>query len=146
MKVARDADYETNIAKYDIWFLIMHDEVTQSESSSSAYDDYYQNLMYNSYYNNMMYDPYGYGYGYGGYGYGYGGYGYDSYGYSNYYNYMMMAQYASAYSSSSTSTTSTELDKDRYYRCTLNGPESSSDIKQVPHIKVTFSAPKSAEK
>ena len=146
MKIAEDADFETNIAKYDIWFLIMHDEVTQSSNSSSAYDDYYQNLMYNSYYNNMMYDPYGYGYGYGGYGYGYGGYGYDSYGYSNYYNYMMMAQYASAYNSSSTSTTSTELDKDRYYRCTLNGPQSSTDVKLVPHIKVTFSAPKSAEK
>ena len=146
MKLKKDEDFEKNIAKYDIWFLIMHEEVADTESSSSAYDDYYQNLMYNSYYNNMMYDPYGYGYGYGGYGYGgYGGYGYDSYGYSNYYNYLMMAQYASAYSSSSTATTSTELDKDRYYRCSLNGPLYSRDVKQVPHLKVTFSAPKSAE-
>ena len=146
MKVKKDEDFEKNIAKYDIWFLIMHEEVTESESSSSAYSDYYQNLMYNSYYNNMMYDPYGYGYGYGGYGYGssYGGYG--SYGYSNYYNYLMMAQYASAYSSSSSTTTSIELDKDRYYRCWLNGPDSSTDIDQLPHLKVTFSAPKSAEK
>ena len=147
MKVKKDADYEKNIAKYDIWFLIMHEEVTETESSSSsAYDDYYQNLLYSSYYNNMMYDPYGYGYGYGGYGgYGYGGYGgYGNYGYSNYYNYLMMAQYASASSSSST-TSSVELDKDRYYRCYLNGPDSSDDIKQLPRLKVTFSAPKSAE-
>ena len=85
MKVKRDADFEKNIAKYDIWFLIMHEEVTETESNSSAYNDYYQNLMYNSYYNNMMYDPYGYGYGYGGYGgYGYGGYGYGGYGYDPY--------------------------------------------------------------
>ena len=58
----------------------------------------------------------------------------------------MMAQYASAYNSSSSSKTSTELDKDRYYRCSLNGPDSSNDIDQLPRLKVTFSAPKSAEK
>ena len=144
MKVKKDEKFESNIKKYDIWFLIMHEEVTETDNSNSVYDDYYQNLMYNSYYNNMMYDPYGYGYGYGGYGgYGYGGYG--GYGYNNYYNYLMMAQYASAYNSSSTSKTSTELDKDRYYRCSLNGPESSTDVKKVPHLKVTFSAPKTAE-
>ena len=62
-------DYEKTIESYDIWFLIMHEEVIKSESSSSSMNDYYQNLMYSSYYNNMMYDPYGYGYGYG--------YGYD---------------------------------------------------------------------
>ncbi len=146
MKVKKDADFDKNIAKYDIWMLIMHEEIVESNSNSSSYDDYYQNLMYNSYYNNMMYDPYGYGYGYGGYGYGgYGGYGYGDYGYSNYYNYMMMAQYASAYGSSSNSTSSIELDKDRYYRCYLNGPDSSNDIKQLPRLVVTFSAPKSAE-
>ena len=149
MKVKKDDDFEKSIAKYDIWFLIMHEEITESDSNSSSYNDYYQNLMYNSYYNNMMYDPYGYGYGYGGYGgYGYGGYGYgyDSYGYSNYYNYLMMAQYASAYNSSSSSTTSSvELDKDRYYRCYLNGPDSSEEIEQLPRLLVTFSAPKSAE-
>lgn len=146
MKVKNDADFEKNLAKYDIWMLIMHEEVVESSSSSSSYDDYYQNLMYNSYYNNMMYDPYGYGYGYGGYGYGYGGYGgYGDYGYSNYYNYLMMAQYASAYNTS-TETSSIELDKDRYYRCCLNGPTTSSnDIKDFPRLVVTFSAPKSAE-
>jgi hypothetical protein len=56
----------------------------------------------------------------------------------------MMAQYASA-SSSSSSKSSVELDKDRYYRCYLNGPDSSDDINQLPRLKVTFSAPKSAE-
>ena len=146
MKVAKDENYEKNISKYDIWFLIMHEEIEESSSSSSAMDSYYQNLMYNSYYNNMMYDPYGYGYG--GYGYGYGGYGYGGYGgygYNNYYNYMMMAAYASSYNSSSEKT-SIELDKDRYYRCTLNGPEYSDKVEELPRLKVTFSAPKTAEK
>ena len=63
-----DKDYDKNIEKYDIWFLIMHEEVKEESSNSNAMNDYYQNLMYNSYYNSMMYDPYGYGYGYGGYG------------------------------------------------------------------------------
>ena len=146
MKVAKDENYEKNISKYDIWFLIMHEEIEESSSSSSAMDSYYQNLMYNSYYNNMMYDPYGYGYG--GYGYGYGGYGYGGYGgygYNNYYNYMMMAAYASSYNSPSEKT-SIELDKDRYYRCTLNGPEYSDKVEELPRLKVTFSAPKTAEK
>lgn len=146
MKVKKDENYEKNIAKYDIWFLIMHEEVTEQNNSSSM-NDYYQNLMYNSYYNNMMYDPYGYGYGYGGYGgYGYGSYGgYGGYGYNNYYNYYMMAAYANSYNST-TEESSIELDKDRYYRCTLNGPEYSSDIKELPRLRVTFSSPKTAEK
>ena len=116
----------------------MHEEITESNSPGSAYDDYYDNLLYNSYYNNMMYDPYGYGYGYGGYGgYGYGGYGYGGYGYNNYYNYMMMAQYASA-SSQPTTSSSIELDRDRFYNAILNGPESSGER---PSLKITFSAP-----
>ena len=145
MKVEKDEDFEKNIAKYDIWFLVMHEEVVETESSSSM-NDYYQNLMYSSYYNNMMYDPYGYGYGYGGYGgYGYGGYGsYGSYGYNNYYNYMMMAALAGSYNQTSESST-VELDKDRYYRCTLNGPEYDGTLEELPRLKVTFSAPKSAE-
>lgn len=145
MKVKKDENYEKNIAKYDIWFLIMHEEVTEKNNSSSM-NDYYQNLMYNSYYNNMMYDPYGYGYGYGGYGgYGYGGYGGYGYGYNNYYNYYMMAAYANSYNTT-TEESSIELDKDRYYRCTLNGPDYSSDIKELPRLKVTFSSPKTAER
>ena len=134
-------DYD--IEKYDIWFLIMHEEVEETESNSSM-NDYYNNLLYNSYYNNMMYDPYGYGYGYGGYGgYGYGGYGGYGYG-SNYYNYYMMAMYANSYNSSSTSTTSSiELDKDRYYHGVLNGPDADGE---KPRIKITFSAPKTAER
>lgn len=148
MKVKNDADFESNISKYDIWFLIMYEEVYSADTDNSYMDSMYQNLMYNSYYNNMMYDPYGYGYGYGGYGYGgYGGYGsYGGYGYNNYYNYYMMAMYANSYNSGSEGETSIELDKDRYYRCTLNGPESSDDVAKVPHLKVTFSAPKTAEK
>ena len=55
MKVKKDENFEKNIAKYDIWFLVMHEEITETSNNNSAYDDYYQNLMYNSYYNNMMY-------------------------------------------------------------------------------------------
>ena len=131
-----DKDYAKDIEKYDIWFLIMHEEIKQSSSSNNSMNDYYQNLMYNSYYNSMMYDPYGYGYGYG----GYGGYGYGS----NYYNYYMMAMYASSYGNNSSSETSSiELDKDRYYYGVLNGPEAAG---AKPQIKITFSAPKNAEK
>lgn len=129
------------LAKYDIWFLIMHEEIhEESSSNNSSYDDYYNSLMYNSYYNNMMYDPYGYGYGYGGYG--YGGYGYGGYGYNNYYNYYMMAAYANASSSSSATTSTMELDRDRFYNARLNGPGATSD---KPSLKITFSAPKQAE-
>jgi hypothetical protein len=135
-------DYEENLSKYDIWMLIMHEEVTVTSSSGSSYDDYYNSLLYNSYYNNMMYDPYGYGYGYGGYGYGYGGYGYDSYGYSNYYNYMMMASYMNS-GSTSTESVSVDLDKDRYYDCSLGGPENANEELR-PRLKLTFSAPKTA--
>ena len=137
-----DEEFAARLAKYDIWMLILHEEIIESSSSTGYNDDYYNNLLYNSYYNNMMYDPYGYGYGYGGYGYGYGGYGYggyDSYGYSNYYNYMMMAAYASASSSSSSTSSSIELDKDRYYNAVLNGPGASDN---KPSLKITFSAPK----
>lgn len=141
-----DKDYAKNIEKYDIWFLIMADEIIEQESTNNS-NSLYNNLLYNSYYNNMMYDPYGYGYGYGGYGGygygGYGGYGYGGYG-SNYYNYYMMAMYASMYNSSSTQTeTTTMLDKDRYYNAVLQGPGAETGPK--PQIKITFSAPKSAE-
>ena len=138
-----DADFEKRLEKYDIWMLIMHQEVTVTTSPGSSYDDYYNSLLYNSYYNNMMYDPYGYGYGYG----GYGGYGYDSYGYgygSNYYNYMMMASYMNS-SSNSSESVSTDLDKDRYYSCVLNGP-TCADQNKLPRLQITFSAPKTAEK
>ena len=79
----------------------------------------------------------GYGGYYGGYG-GYGGYGYGS----NYHNYLSMAAYASGYYSDDESTTSVELDKDRFYACTLNGPESDG---ARPQLKFTFSAPRTAE-
>ena len=143
-----EEEFELRRSKYDIWFLILHEEITETSSSSnSSYNDYYNNLLYNSYYNNMMYDPYGYGYGYGGYGYGgygYGGYGYNSY--SNYYNYLMMAQYASASSSTTTTSSSIELDKDRFYDAVLYGPGAGGDnIKMKPRIKITFSAPRTLD-
>ena len=135
-----DEDYAKTIEEYNIWFLIMAQETIED----TTYDESsYSNYGYNSYYN-MMYDPYGYGYGgYGGYGYGGYGYGYDSYGYgyNNYYNYAMMAAMYSSASGNSTKTT-TELDKDRFYSASLNGPAASG---AKPQLKVTFSAPKSAE-
>lgn len=134
-------DYEKKLEAHDIWFLIMYEEVVESESNSS-YNDLYNSLLYSSYYNNL-YGYNGYG-GYGGYYGGYGGYGYDSYGYgSNYYNYYMMAMYANAMSSSSSSTSSVELDKDRYYLGVLNGPEAAG---AKPQLKITFSVPQTAEK
>jgi len=109
---------------YDIWLLIMHnDVVTTTTSGSSELADYYKYLAYQSYYSSM-----------------YGGYGYGSYGssYSNYYNYAMMASY---YGSSTTSTsTSTNLDRDRYYYCQIYGPEySDEDLRPV--MTFTYSIP-----
>lgn len=140
-----DEDYAKKIENYDIWFLIMAQELV--EDTTYDYSSSYGNYPYNYYYNSMMYDPYGYGYGgYGGYGYGYGGYGYGGYGgygYNNYYNYAMMAMmYSSMNSSNSTEEYTTELDKDRFYSAALNGPEASG---AKPQLKITFSAPKSAE-
>ena len=124
-------EYAEKMAKYDIWMLIMHPETTTTSSSGdSSYNDYLNALAYSSYYNNL--------YGYGGYGYGSYGYGYDSY-YNNYYNYMMMAAYASQ--SSTTTTSSVDLDKDRYYNCHLYGTGTSSAGKR-PKLTITFSYPK----
>ena len=110
-----------NEGMYDIWFLIMADEVyTEETETNDEMSEYYNYLAYQSYYSSM-----------------YGGY--SSYGssYSNYYTYMMLAQYAS--SSSSYETTSTELDRDRFYKAALNGPAFASD--RVPTLKLTFSLP-----
>ena len=101
--------------------------------------DYYQNLAYYDYYNSM-YNPYGYGGYYGGY------YGYDSYyGMSTYYNYMLAAQYASS-QSSSTTTMSIQLDKDRYYRGVLYGPNENPSTREekmkAPRLIVTYSTVK----
>lgn len=132
-----DEDFAKRESQYDIWMLIMHDEVdeTSSSSSSSSYNDYLSALAYSSYYNSLYN-----GYGYGGYGYGYGSYGYNSY-YNNYYNYMQMAAYASA--SATTTTSDSELDKDRYYRAVLYGPKSKE---KRPKLKVTYAIPKASTK
>ena len=142
LKLDRNSEnYSTAIESYDIWFLIMAEEVVVDNTYSGSS---YSNYAYDYYYNSMMYDPYGYGYG--GYGYGYGGYGYgyDSYGYgyNNYYNYAMMAAMYSGMGSGSSEEYTTELDKDRFYSATLNGP-TSEGLK--PQLRITFSAPKSAE-
>ena len=94
-----------NRGEYDIWLLIMHNEIiTTTTEGDSDMSEYYNYLAYQSYYNSM----------YGGYG-GYGGYGYGGYNdyYTNYYSYMMMAQYAGQ--SQTSQSVSVQLDKDRYY-------------------------------
>ena len=135
-------EFNKRVDGYDIWMLIMHEEVTVTTSAGNSNNDYYNSLLYNSYYNNMMYDPYGYGYGYGYGGYGYGGYGDYGYGYGNYYNYMMMASYMNSGSNTS-ETVSIDLDRDRYYDCTLGGPTAEEAIR--PKLKITFSAPKAGK-
>ncbi|MBQ9410638.1 MAG: hypothetical protein IJU21_03410 [Bacteroidales bacterium] len=126
-----DLDTETDA---DIWLLTIHTR-KEANANGSLYDNsYYQNLLYASYYNSL------YGGGYGGYGgYGYGGYGYGGYGYggySNYYNYMMLAQMMAA-SSQQTYSYTQELDKDRYYRAVLNGPQAD----RKPIFRVTYAFP-----
>ena len=129
-QIIRKKTDDSTLSNYDIWFLVMwYETTTTTNSEAEEMANYYQQLAYASYYNQI----YG-GYGYGSYGYGYGSYG--SY-YNNYYNYQAMAQYA--YSSATTTTSSTELDKDRYYRAVLRGPESEG---RKPKLKVTFAIPK----
>lgn len=110
---------------YDIWLLIMANEiVTTTTQGSSDLSEMYQYLAYQSYYNDM-------------YGYGYGSGGYSNY-YSNYYNYAMLAAYAG--SSSTSQSVSTQLDKDRYYKATLNGPQYPDESRR-PHLRLTFALP-----
>jgi hypothetical protein len=53
----------------------------------------------------------------------------------------MAAMYSNMNSGNNTQT-KTELDKDRFYSAALNGPAAAG---AKPQIKITFSAPKSAE-
>ena len=115
--------------EYDIWLLIMRNEIiTTTTEANNEMSEYYNYLAYQSYYNSM-YGGYG---GYGGYGYG----GYDSY--SNYYSYMMMAQYAGQ--AQTNQSVSVQLDKDRYYKAVLNGPEYPT-VSLRPRLELTFSLP-----
>lgn len=115
--------------EYDIWLLIMKNEIiTTTTEGNNDMSEYYNYLAYQSYYNSM-YGGYG-GYGYGGYG------GYDSY--TNYYSYMMMAQYAGQ--AQTNQSVSVQLDKDRYYKAVLNGPEYPSAGLR-PRLELTFSLP-----
>ncbi len=127
----------SNIGNYDIWLLVMAEELERYmiSGSTSSSSSYYQQLAYASYYNSL----------YGGYG--YGSYGYNSYGYGNSYlnNYYYMSMLASAYSSSSSSsseTYTTLMDKDRYYCAILNGPKAE----RHPTLKIVYSVPCSIEK
>ena len=137
IKMSPDSDFSNR----DMWMLILATETVVQKNDNSAMNDYLQNLAYANYYNNM----YGYGnYGYG-YGYGYGGY----YDYSNYYNYYYLAAMMSNASSESTSS-SPQLDKDRYYVCSLHGPQwpgyDNTDVplaeRGVPMMRLTYAVPK----
>ena len=134
-QIIRQKDKE-DISDYDIWMLIMHIETTTTTNAeASEMAQYYQQIAYASYANQLYGGGYGGGY-YGGYGgYGYGGYGY---GYNNYYNYMMMAQYAAA--SATTTSSSMEMDKDRFYKCVLRGPGAKDG--PTPKLKITYAVPK----
>ena len=133
---------DSNYSDYDIWFLTMAEETVETESGgNSELSEYYQNLAYYDYYNSM--------YNYGGYYGGYYGYGYNSYyGMSNYYNYMLAAQYASQ--SSTSVSVSMQLDKDRYYRGILRGPDADGGLsdgnKNLPRLIVTYSVSKTSGK
>ena len=160
MEYAPDITYHTQailkledlskIHNYDVWFLVMANEIQTTTTSAAEQDEmskYYNMMMYSSYYNNMYggYGGYG-GYGYGGYG--YGGYGYGGYGgygsyYNNYYSYMLMQQMYGSMNATN-STTVKQLDKDRYYRATLNGP-AYPDRDRRPMMIITYSLPKSGE-
>lgn len=108
-----------NKGLYDVWFLIMKDEVYERETEANdEMAEYYNYLAYQSYYSGMYSGSYGSNY-------------------NNYYNYSMMANYASQ--TSTYEEVQTELDRDRFYRATLNGPTSTGN---VPTLKITFSIPK----
>ncbi|HBH21198.1 MAG TPA: hypothetical protein DDX33_04250 [Rikenellaceae bacterium] len=110
---------------YDIWMLIMANEsITTTSSGNKELSDMYNYLAYQSYYNSMYGGGYGYGSSYGSY-------------YSNYYSYAMMAQYAA--SAKESTTESVLLDKDRFYRATLNGPTCENG--NVPRLELTFAVP-----
>lgn len=119
---------------YDIWLLILADEVSYTTvAGNKEMSDYYNYLAYQSYYNGMYNGGYG---GYGGYGYG----GYGGYGYNNYYSYAMLA--SSAAQSQTQKSVTRQLDKDRFYKAALNGPDAEG---AVPTLKLTFSLPKKTE-
>ena len=113
----------------DIWLLTIFTEQI-AQAADSQQNQYLQQLIYASYYNSL-YGGGGYGYG----GYGYGGYGYNSY--NNYYTYAMLTQYYAA-ANQTQYTTNTELDKDRYYRGILCGP----DAARKPFFRITFAVSK----
>lgn len=117
-------DKDLEKGSYDIWMLLMAYNTVVTDSSNKEMAELYEQLAYQSYYSQM--------YG-GGYGYGYGG---DSY--SNYYSYMMMAQYASSNTSSSITL---DLDKDRYYSAKLHGPL-CPDPSKKPSLLIIYSIPK----
>ena len=111
---------------YDLWMLNMAAETsTESTEGDSDLSEYYQYLAYQSYYNSV----------YGGYG-GYSSYGYGD-SYTNYYTYMMLAQYASG---STYTTSDITLDLCRFYNPKFYGPK-CADVHKRPTMTITFAVP-----
>ncbi len=124
----KDNETDSTFRRYDLWMLAEADETVTVQNTTSAEDDYYNQMAYYSYLNSL-------------YGGGYGGYSNYGYGYNNYYS--MMYYYSMLGSSSGSSTTSytvQALDKDRYYRAFLKGPSAGGD--DLPHVRLVFSVPK----
>jgi len=114
-----------NDGQFDLWLMIMANEVTvTSTESNDELSEYYNYLAYQSYYSNM-------------YG---GGSSYSGNSYNNYYTYMMLAQYAS--SSQSSTSYKVQLDKDRYYKAMLNGPAFDG---RRPRLEIVYSIPRQEE-
>jgi len=129
----KDPD-ETTYGNYDIWMLIVANEVVKTvEESTSDEDEWYQQMLYYNYLNSL----------YGG-GYGYGSYSGSSY--SNYYSmYYLYSMYNASSSSSSEEQTEARLDRDRFYNAKLYGPL-AEDESVRPYLQVTYSVPRTSIK
>jgi len=107
---------------HDVWMLLMAYNSVTTDTSNSDYASMYQQLAYQSYYNQM----------YSGAG------GYSSLdSYSNYYSYMMMAQY---YANSSTTEKVLSMDNIHYYKFWFYGPTAQDPAKR-PKLIITYSYP-----
>lgn len=111
--------------EFDIWMMNMaYESITTTTATSDEMSDYYSYLAYQSYYSSI----------YGGYS---GGYGYGD-PYSNYYSYMLASMYASG--STTNTTTELRLDKDRFYKIALCGPQ-YSETSRRPRLWFSFMFP-----
>jgi len=129
----KNPDEET-FDNYDIWMLIVANEIVQTEEEELSEDEqWYQQMLYYNYLNSL-------------YG---GGYGYGSYSGSSYSNYYSMYYLYSMYNASSSSTSDVEtearMDRDRFYNAKLYGP-TAEDESVRPYLQITYSVPRTSIK